>query len=109
MTPDDFRRMALALPGSTEEPHQEKTSFRVHGKIYATMVPEAGRVTIKLPREEQDIFCLHDPAAMFPVPNAWGRQGWTHALLDRVHPELLSGALECAHAAITPPAKKRKG
>lgn len=36
------RRFALSLPESHEEPHFEKASFRVGGKIFAT-VPEGGR------------------------------------------------------------------
>jgi hypothetical protein len=37
MTPDDVRALALALPGAVELPHHERTSFRVDGKIFATM------------------------------------------------------------------------
>lgn len=36
------RRFALSLPDVTEEPHFEKSSFRVKGKIFAT-VPPGGR------------------------------------------------------------------
>lgn len=31
-----FRKLALSFPEVTEEPHFEKTSFRVKGKIFAT-------------------------------------------------------------------------
>jgi hypothetical protein len=34
---DTARRFALALPETTEEPHVEKSSFRVKGKIFATV------------------------------------------------------------------------
>src|SRR3954454_21427775 len=37
MTPDDVRTLALALGGTVELPHHERTSFRVGGKIFATM------------------------------------------------------------------------
>jgi hypothetical protein len=37
MTPDDVRALALALPGAVELPHHERTSFRVDGRIFATM------------------------------------------------------------------------
>lgn len=33
------QKIALALPETTEEPHFQRTSFRVHGKIFATLVP----------------------------------------------------------------------
>ena len=35
----EARKFALSLPEATEEPHFEKSSFRVRGKIFAT-VPE---------------------------------------------------------------------
>ncbi len=31
------RKMALALPETTEEPHHDMSSFRVRGKIFATV------------------------------------------------------------------------
>lgn len=42
MTLAQARRFALSLPEAHEEPHFEKASFRVGGKIFAT-VPEDGR------------------------------------------------------------------
>jgi hypothetical protein len=38
---EEARRFALSLPAATEEPHFEKSSFRVRGKIFAT-VPLGG-------------------------------------------------------------------
>ena len=52
MTEDDVRRLALALPGTTEAPHHERTSFRVGGKIFATMPPDADSVNVLLGEEE---------------------------------------------------------
>ena len=34
------RKLALALPEVTEEPHFHRTSFRVRGKIFATAAPD---------------------------------------------------------------------
>ena len=45
MTLDEARAVALSLPGSTEEPHFERISFRVGGKIFATAPRRAGRST----------------------------------------------------------------
>jgi hypothetical protein len=51
---DDARRIALALPEATEQDHHGRPSFRVRGKIFATlwdedhmnvMVDEAGILT----------------------------------------------------------------
>jgi hypothetical protein len=51
MTPDDVRAFALALPGSVELPHHERTSFRVDGKIFATMPPDGLTVNVLLDEE----------------------------------------------------------
>lgn len=40
MTDDDARRLALALPEAVEQDHHGKPSFRVGGKIFATLWDE---------------------------------------------------------------------
>ncbi|HLH64245.1 MAG TPA: MmcQ/YjbR family DNA-binding protein [Solirubrobacteraceae bacterium] len=37
MTPDDARRLALGLPEAVEQDHHGRPSFRVGGKIFATL------------------------------------------------------------------------
>ncbi|MGH3621598.1 MAG: hypothetical protein ACRDQ5_07385 [Sciscionella sp.] len=45
LTVEDARRFALSLPEATEQPHFEMSSFRVRGKIFATVpVDEAHQV-----------------------------------------------------------------
>ena len=41
MTADDARRLALALPEVVEQDHHGRPSFRVTGKIFATIWDEA--------------------------------------------------------------------
>jgi hypothetical protein len=52
MTPDDVRALALGLPETTEQPHFERTSFRVAGKIFATMPPDGQTANILLGEED---------------------------------------------------------
>ena len=40
MKASEARRMALSFPEAHEEPHFEFDSFRVRGKIFATMTPD---------------------------------------------------------------------
>lgn len=35
-----LRKFALSLPDTTEEPHFDRTSFRVRGKIFVTAKPQ---------------------------------------------------------------------
>ena len=44
---DDVRALALALPGVTEQDHHGMPSFRVHGKIVAT-VPDESHLRVML-------------------------------------------------------------
>ena len=52
MTPEEVRALALSLPGTTEQPHHERTSFRVGGRIFATMPPDGESVNIMLGDED---------------------------------------------------------
>ncbi len=46
VTEATVRRLAPSLPATVEAPHHDMTSFRVAGKIFATIPPEGGRVHI---------------------------------------------------------------
>ena len=45
VTTVEVRRLALSLPGSAEQDHHGKPSFRVRGKIFATL-PDEGRLNV---------------------------------------------------------------
>ena len=48
MTAQTFRKLALSLPEAHEEPHFERTSFRVGKKIFATMVPDGSEAMVRI-------------------------------------------------------------
>ena len=52
MTVTECRRIALSLPESSEAPHHELTSFRVGGKIFATVTPDQRHVHIFVDQED---------------------------------------------------------
>ena len=58
------RRLALSLPETAEGPHHDMTSFRVAGKIFATMPPEGGRVHVFVDDDEVGAYCAEYPAAV---------------------------------------------
>ena len=58
------RRLALSLPETAEAPHHDMTSFRVAGKIFATMPPEGGRVHVFVVDDEVAAYCAEFPAAV---------------------------------------------
>ena len=99
---EDFQQFALAFPESTEEPHFEKTSFRVKKKIFATMDAAAKTAALKLTEVQQSVFCAWDLTAVSPVPNKWGKQGWTILQLDKVNEEFTRDILKAAYCNVAP-------
>jgi YjbR len=104
-----FRRLALALAGTTEAPHFDRTAFKV-ARTYATLAANARTVNFKFAPDEQELKCLVAPEAFAPVPNAWGRQGWTTATLAKLTVPELRNAAEMAwrHALPKPASARRK-
>lgn len=98
---DTLRKIALSLPDTTEQPHFEKTSFRVGKKIFATLDVDNMIACLKLTVNEQDLFSLYDKSAIYPVPNKWGKQGWTYVNLKSIRQDMLTDALTAAYNGIT--------
>lgn len=94
-TAEDLRRAALALDGTVEAPHFDRTAFRV-SRIYATLAADGLSANVKLGPDEQELKCLVAPDAFAPVPKAWGRQGWTAVQLARLDGRELASVLEMA-------------
>jgi hypothetical protein len=107
-TGTDLRRMAMALEGTTEAPHFDKAAFRV-ARIYVTLAPDGKTANLKLAPDEQEFKCLLMPEALAPVPNAWGRQGWTTMTLAKLKAPELRDLLETAwRHALAKKTKKTK-
>ncbi len=66
------RKLALALPEATEQPHHDLTSFRVRGKIFATMPPDGGRLHVFLPEDDVASYCAEFPDAVEEL--WWGKK-----------------------------------
>ena len=63
------RLMALGLPEATEQDHHKMASFRVRGKIFAT-VPDRDHVRIMVDEAEVNAACAESPASCDPL--FWG-------------------------------------
>jgi predicted DNA-binding protein (MmcQ/YjbR family) len=100
VTIETFRELALSFPETTEEPHFEKTSFRVKKKIFATYDDIKKRACIKLSEIDQSVFSSTDKTIIFPVGNKWGKQGWTFIEMRIVPKELFIDALTTAYCEV---------
>lgn len=99
---DVFRQIALSFPETSEAPHFEKTSFRVAKKIFATVDIKNQQACIKLSEIDQNVFSAFDKSIIFPVPNKWGKQGWTYIDLTKVRKDMLTDALTTAYCEVAP-------
>ena len=97
-----FRQIALSFPETTEESHLEIRSFKVAKKTFATLNIAENRATLKLSEADQDVFCLFDKNIIYPVPNKWGKQGWTHLNLTLANEEMCLDALTTAYCEVAP-------
>lgn len=95
------RRLALALPSATEQDHHGRPSFRVHGRIFATLHSADRRLVIKLSRGDQAMCLETRPDVFSPIPS-WGHQGWTFVALDAIGRADLENALRRAWAGVAP-------
>lgn len=99
---DLLRKVALSFPESTEEPHFEKTSFRVKKKIFVSYSAAENRACFKLSDIDQSVFATIDAKHIYPVPNKWGKQGWTFFQLDILADDILIDALKRAYHTAAP-------
>lgn len=99
---ENFRKIALEFEEAEEQPHFEKSSFRVNKKIFATLDAKLKSVTIKLSEIEQSVFGAFDKTIIYPVNGAWGKQGWTIVELTKVKKEVLKDALTTSYCNVAP-------
>jgi hypothetical protein len=99
---DSVRKLALSFPETVEQDHWGRPSFRVKKKIFATLWPVEKRAVLKLSPIDQSIFTDYNPKIFYPIPNAWGKQGWTFVELKKVRKDMFVDALNLAWREVAP-------
>lgn len=94
---EDAKKIALSLSETGDQPHFNRTAFTVKKKIFATLSFEDKTLNLKFTPEAQFIFCPPNSDVIFPIDNAWGRQGWTTINLDKASKKLVTDALKEAY------------
>jgi len=98
MNIQDFRRLALSLPGAEQSSHMGSPDFRVGGRIFATLAAaKFGYGNIMITPEQQAAFVEELPEIFIPVAGGWGRGGATHINLAAANEDVVLGALQTAH------------
>lgn len=104
----DVIRIAMALDGTQQAPHFDRTAFKV-ARIYATLAHDGRSLNVRLTPEDQAMKCTTAPGVFAPVPNAWGAQGWTTMTLAAATEADAEAALALAwKGAQASPKRKRR-
>jgi hypothetical protein len=69
---DEARRFALSLPATTEEPHFDMSSYRVRGKIFATVPADGAHLHVFVDEPEIRACVEEDPGAFGEL--WWGKR-----------------------------------
>src|ERR1035438_258010 len=98
ITTEIFSEMALSFPGTAQQPHFDRTGFKVIGKrMFATYLSKNNTANIFLTPQEQAVFCNMDAVNIYRVPNKWGQKGATTFELNKVAKEFVQEALLSAY------------
>ena len=89
VTGDDVRRVALALPRTTEGLVRDSVRFRVGRIVYVALSPDEETMGFAFPKEERDALVASDPERFsLPRPSDL-RYHWVHVRLAAIdHAEL---------------------
>lgn len=73
---DDVRRIALSFP-EAEESGEDRTAFRVRGKLFAWAARErdGGGLAVRVEREEKELILESNPSVYFTSPHYDGWPG----------------------------------
>lgn len=117
MTPEAFRRIALALPDVEEREHMGHPDFRVENRIFATLgYPDSSWGMVKLYPDQQKDLLTAAPEMFEPAKGSWGEKGCTNVLLKQATEAQVKTALctawrnaavKAAKKSLESPAKKR--
>jgi hypothetical protein len=97
LTPNNIRRLALSLPNVVEKPHFDRTKFRARIDFASLHTPSA-TANLRLTAYDQAEFSAAYPGIIYPVPNGFGRMGWTTFELNTVSEEVLWAGILAAYA-----------
>ena len=103
MTAQAFRKLAISMPEAHEEPHFDRTSFRVGKKIFATMVRDGSEAMVRIRPLKRVYDLLSEHADTFFDYGSWTwRNGALGIRLPRADAKLLRELVSDAWRSVAP-------
>jgi len=94
-TAQQFRAIALSLPGAEEGAHMGHPDFRLDGRIFASLDADE-RIGIAMLTPVQQRKLTQSSAAFAPAKGAWGKRGCTTIALEAAYGDAVRAALTMA-------------
>ncbi|MDX2605783.1 MmcQ/YjbR family DNA-binding protein [Streptomyces caniscabiei] len=83
---EDVRRVALSLPDSTEKVAWSMPTFRVAGKMFATLPEDETSMAVRCPKVERDELVLAEPGKFWIAEHEAGF-AWVRVRLSALEDE----------------------
>ncbi|MDI3403994.1 MmcQ/YjbR family DNA-binding protein [Streptomyces cavernicola] len=83
LTSEDVRAAALALPQTTEKIAWSMPTFRVAGKMFATLPEDETSIAVRCPKEERDELVLAEPRK-FWIADHEAQFAWVRARIAQL-------------------------
>ena len=108
-TAQQFRALALSLPGAEEGAHMGHPDFRVEGRVFASLDADE-RIGVAMLTPAQQRKLAQSSPAFAPAKGAWGKRGCTTIALADAYGDAVRAALTMAweNAMAAGPAAVRK-
>lgn len=84
VTVEQVREVALSLPETTEKVAWGQPTFRVRGRIFASVGDDDAAIGIKVPREERAELIAHEPHKFFMKPGHDDNFHWMRVRLAAI-------------------------
>ena len=89
VTSDDVRRIASALPRTTEHLIHDRVKFRIGSLVYVALSRDEEVMGFAFPKEERDALVASDPDRFSMPATSDLRYNWVHVRLATLSPEEL--------------------
>ncbi len=97
---DQVRELALSLPEAEDQDHRGRPSFRIRGRIFTTLWPDAGIAVIKAPADEVHA-CVEASPETFEILT-WGQSEFLKVHLEHADRDEVAELLTEAWAGQAP-------
>jgi hypothetical protein len=101
ITAGEVRKLALSFPESVEAPHFDRASFRVRGRIFATIAPDGTSGMLKLDLDAHEALLAAHPETFFSF-GGFSRNGATGVRFARVSKAMFRDLLAEAWRNVAP-------